>query len=166
MGTRPQSQGSGDWGQKIAPVRAERSHYPCSVGWREANPAPHKAACARGRGQCLAQPRPRTGSAPAPRAQPRVSCPHSLSRGQWMHTHTPAHLCCTSVATHPCVPGTRRDTAAGTGSRCSRCCQRVEGRAWHPLGEKRVPRGWQVRGGSRVSTGPATHPQGSPSGDR
>ena len=77
-------------------VRAERSHYPCSLGWREAKPS---RSCLRpwpgtvpgpARAPLRLSPGARS-PAPVPGAQTRLSHPHSLSRGQRMHTHTPAH---------------------------------------------------------------------------
>lgn len=67
-------------------------------GVERAKSAPDEAAGARGR--WLTDPSSLARLSPA-------ELPALLSRGQWMHTHLPAHLCCTPVGTHtpPMCPG-------------------------------------------------------------
>lgn len=57
---------------------------------------------ARGRGPPARQGLGRDASSPAAGELPAL-----LSRGQWMHTHTPAHLRCAPTATQPGVLRTR-----------------------------------------------------------
>lgn len=113
-------------------------------GVKRANSAPDEAAGARGRWL------------PGPSSPARLSpaeLPALLSRGQWMHTHLPAHLCCTPWApTHPSCARDTEDTAARTSSRRSRCGCWAERTARRPLKDKRVCKDWQAKSAGTGNT--------------